>query len=279
VQVESDGNILVGLVDEKSYQEPAEKRRPLFTGRVDKRLSFSVTVQESGDHYLIFDNRSGSEKRALTVTVRAARGGADQMGAANKILRTFEKQLHRVFVFDPFPVGVKQCGSPEAFVDPEGVVLCAEYVYHLYDIIEDQEKTKDALSFSIFHEIARVLLAKWDHPFAANEDVADEFATVLMVMVNQEERAKGAATYFVENPTSAVVLKRLFQEGRHPLTVKRAQNVLQWLADPKLARHWQKTLVPHMQTRLLEKLKEQPTPWTDPALVKEELAKREKKPI
>jgi hypothetical protein len=279
VQVESDGNILVGLVDEKSYREPPEKRRPLFTGRVEKRLSFSVTVQESGDHYLLFDNRNGSEKRALTVTVRAARGSADQMTAADKILRVFERQLHRIFVFEPFPVGVKQCGSPEAFVDPAGVVLCAEYVYHLYDIIEDKQKTKDALSFSIFHEIAWVLLKKWDHPFAGNEEVADEFATVLMVMVNQESRAKGAATYFVENPTSAVVLKKLFQEGRHPLTVKRARNVVQWLRDPKLVLNWQKTLVPHMQTRLLKKLKERPTPWTDPALIEKELAKREKKRI
>jgi len=279
VQVESDGDILVALVDAKSYQAPTEKRRPLFTGRVDRRLSFSVTVQEPGDHYLLLDNRTGAQSRALTVTVRAARGSADQMKAANRILSEFERQLHRIFVFDPFPVGVKQCGSPETFVDPDGVVLCAEYVYHLYDIIEDQEKTKDALSFSIFHEIARVLLAKWDHPFAANEDVADEFATVLMVMVNQEERAKGAAAYFVKNPTSAVVLKRLFQDGRHPLTVKRAKNVLQWLSDPKLVRNWQNTLVPHMQTSLLKKLKVRPTPWTDLSLVEEELAKREKKTI
>jgi hypothetical protein len=279
VQVESNGDILVALVDAKSYHAAADKRRSLFIGRVEKRLSFSVTTQKSGDHYLLFDNRTGAETRVVRVTVRAARGTAGQMQAANKILRVFEGQLHRIFVFDPFPVGIKKCGAPEAFVDRPGVILCAEYVYHLYDIIEDQEKTKDALSFSIFHEIARVLLAKWEHPFAANEDVADEFATVLMVMVKQEKRAKGAAAYFIENPTATVVLKKLFEDERHPLTGKRAQNVIRWLKDPRLVRNWQKTLVPHMQTSLLKKLKASPTSWTDLPLVEKELARREKKAI
>jgi hypothetical protein len=279
VQVESDGDILVALVDAKSYQAPADKRRPLFMGRVEKRLSFSVTTQKSGDHYLLFDNRTGAQTRVVTATVRAARGTTDQMQAANKILQSFERQLHRIFVFDRFPLGVKKCGEPKAFVDRSGVTLCAEYVYHLYDIIEDQEKTKDALSFSIFHEIGRVLLSEWNHPFSSNVEVADELATVLMVMVKQEQRAAGAAAYFEGNPTTTVVLKKLFQDDRHPLTVKRGENVIRWLKDARLVRNWQKTLVPHMQTSLLEGLKTKPAPWTDLSLVEKELAKRNKKAI
>ncbi|MGD2127003.1 MAG: DUF4344 domain-containing metallopeptidase [Desulfobacteraceae bacterium] len=279
VQVESDGDILVALLDAASYQASPDKRRPLFTGRVEKRLSFSVTIQTSGDHYLVFDNRSGTQTRALTITVRAARGSGDQMEAANKILRMFERQLHRIFVFNPFPMGVKQCGSPKAFADGSGIVLCAEYVHHLYDIIGDQEKTKDALSFSIFHEIGGMLLSRWNHPFSSNIEVADEFATVLMVMVKHKKRAAGAARYLMDNPTKTVMLKKLFQDERHPLTVKRARNVLRWLKDQELVRSWQKTLVPHMQTALLNKLKVRPTPWTDLSLIEKELAKREKKPI
>jgi hypothetical protein len=279
MQVESDGAILVALMDAESYRASPDKRRPLFTGRVENRLSFSVTVQTSGDHYLVFDNRSGAQTRALTITVRAARGSGERMEAANKILRMFERQLHRIFVFDPFPMGVTQCGSPKAFADGSGIVLCAEYVHHLYDIIDDQEKTKDALSFSIFHEIGGMLLSKWNHPFSSNIEVADEFATVLMVMVKHEKRAEGAARYFKENPPKTVMLKKLFQDERHPLTVKRARSVLRRLKDHNLVRSWQKTLVPHMQTALLKKLRLQPTPWTDLSLIEEELAQRDKKTI
>jgi hypothetical protein len=48
------------------------------------------------------------------VTLQAAQAQKDRTQAAGATLREFEKQLHRLFVFDPFPMGVKQCGVPRA---------------------------------------------------------------------------------------------------------------------------------------------------------------------
>ena len=274
VQIESDGSIVVGIVDAKSYKKPPESQRPLFIGQVENQLGFSVTVAEPGDHYLLLDNRLGKESRAVKATVRAARGSADQMEAANKILRDFEQKLHQVFIFDPFPMAIQKCGSPKAFAESSGVILCAEYVYHLHALIKDKEKTRDALSFSIFHQVARVLLAQWDHPFRSNKDVADELATVLITMVNQKERALGAANYFSQNASAYYAMKKIFQDERHPLSPERANNVLAWLKDKDLVRKWQEILVPHMQTALLKRLQQRPTPWTDLPLVEKELANR-----
>jgi hypothetical protein len=278
VQVESNGEILVALLDSTSKGKP-DVSRPLFTGRVEKRLSFSVTVSQAGDHYLVFDNRRGSEPRAVKVALHAAASAADQMDAANKMMHTLELQLGQIFVFDPFPIGIKQCGTPKSFADPSGVVLCTEYMAHLSSILKDHRKTLDTLSFSLFHEIGRVLLEKWDHPFRSDIDVADEFAAVLMLMLNQKERARGAAECFSRNPSAYYAMKKLFQDDRHPLSPKRAKNVLVWLKDPELVRKWQEVLVPHMKTALLQKLKQQPTSWTDLSLVEAELAKRDKKAI
>jgi hypothetical protein len=278
VRVESSGDILVGLLDSTSKGQP-DTSRPLFTGRVDRRLSFSVTVTEAGDHYLVLDNRRGSESRSVRVTLRAARSAADQLEAANKMMHAFELQLSRLFVFEPFPIGIRSCGTPRAFVDSEGVVLCSEYMHQLYDVLENREKTLDLLSFSLFHEIGRVLLSKWENPFAGNVEAVDELATVLMVMVKQPERAIGAAQYVIKNPSMARTMERLFPDDNHPLTVKRSKNVLIWAKDPNLPRKWQAVLVPHMQTELLKKLKAQPTSWTDLSFVEKELANREKKPI
>ncbi len=44
--------------------------------------------------------------------------------------------------------------------------------------------------------------------------------------------------------------------------------------DPNLVHKWQTVFVPHMQRPILERLQEQPTPWTDLALVEKELAAR-----
>jgi Lhr-like helicase len=274
VQVVSNGEITVALVNSKDYRRFSETSRPLFAGRLEKRLAFSVSISAKGDYFLVLDNRSGREPRSVRVTVRAARAGAGQAKSAEEILKSFEQQLHQIFVFKPFPIGIKQCGAPQAFVGTSGIFLCAEYVHHLYDILKDKERTKNTLSFSIFHEVARLLLSQWNHPSSSNTEVADEFATVLMIMLNQKERLIAAATYFIKHPSVSETFSKLFMDDRHPLSVPRAQNVLKWARDAQTARQWQKDLVPRMQTSLLKRLKQQPTPWTDLPLVEKELVKR-----
>ncbi len=111
VQVVSNGEIIVALVDSKNYQRFSETSRPLFAGRVEKQLSFSLSIPEKGDYFVVLDNRAGQESRAAKVTVRAAPAAAKQKKSAEKILTDFERQLLRIFVFNPFPIGTRKCGS------------------------------------------------------------------------------------------------------------------------------------------------------------------------
>lgn len=276
VGVESSGEISVVLLDSPGYRRFPALQRPLFLGQVEKNLSFSVSVPAADNYFLVFDNRSGRQPRALTVAVRAARGGVDQIQAADAILREFERQLHQLFIFEPFSLGVERCGAAKAFTGTGSVDLCAEYVYHLNESVGNKEGAQAALAFSIFHEVARALLAQWHHPLASGKETADELATVLMIMINQERRAATGADYFSRNPSIARQLSKLFQDDRHPLAGERARAVLRWLKDPQLARRWQGFLVPHMQTVFLQRLRQQPRPWTDRSLVERELSRRDK---
>ncbi len=279
IQVESNGEILVALIHAKAFQNSPDNLRPLFTGRVERKLSFSVAIAEKGDHYLLLDNRRGTEAIAVTVTLQAAQAEKDRAQAAGSILTEFEKQLHRLFIFDPFPMGVKPCGVPRAFAEEPGVFLCTEYVYHLYDALKDQEKAKDFLSFSIFQEVSRELLQRWNHPQVKKVETRDEFAVALMLMLNQKSRVLGAADFALKNPSTFNAMTKLFQDERHPLSAQRAKNVLAWARDSDLLKKWQPFLVPHMQTALLKRLKQKPTAWTDLSLVEKELAARDKKAI
>ena len=254
VEVESGGDITVAFVDASDYQRLPKPTRPLMLGKVEKRLAFSVSIPAAGNYFVVLTNRRVSTPKEVKVTVRAARGGVDQMEAAGKILHKFERQLHRIFVFDPFPIRIEKCAVPKAFVYTSGIVLCAEYVYHLYDAFGESQRAVDALSFSIFHEVGHLLLAKWKHPLSAKKEAADEFATVLMVMLNQKERVIATAEYFVKNPSVSEALTKLFRDDRHPLSVKRARKVLRWVRDPQFAHRCQGILVPHMQTALLKRL-------------------------
>ncbi len=274
VQVVSNGEITVALVDSRGYQTP-ETSRPLFLGQVEKRLAFSVSIPAKGDYYLILNNRTGGESRKVTLSVRAARGSESQARAAEDVLKNFELQVNRFFIFKPFPIGIKKCGTPKAFMGASGLYLCDGYVYHLFDIIGDKKAAQNSLSLSLFHEISRILLAQWGHPSAESEAAADELAVVLMVMFNQKERARAAANYFAGNPSVSETFSRVFFDHRHPLNPERARNILGWLTrETDLVLKWQEVLVPHMQTALLKKLSQQPTPWTDPSLIEKELLKR-----
>lgn len=86
VQVESSGRVVVALMDSNTYRHFSGTSRPLFLGQVEKRLSFSVTIPETDDYFVVLNNRSGEEPRTVKITIRATRPGAGQKESRDKIL-------------------------------------------------------------------------------------------------------------------------------------------------------------------------------------------------
>ena len=74
VEVQTSRDVIVAFVDGTEYRRYPAVRRPLFSGRVEKHISFSVTTSAAGDYFVVFDNLSGHESRAVTVKVLASRG-------------------------------------------------------------------------------------------------------------------------------------------------------------------------------------------------------------
>lgn len=74
VRVQASGEIMVAFLEASDYRRLPAVTRPLFAGRIEKQLSFSVTMPAAGDYFVVFDNRSGSESRAIRVTIQASRG-------------------------------------------------------------------------------------------------------------------------------------------------------------------------------------------------------------
>ncbi len=272
IDVQTDAPVEVAFMDSSNFKRYPSPDRPLFVGHVEKALSFSVTTPTADHYFVVFDNRSGSEPRAIKATVRAARGG--ERGGTTEALDTFENQLNQLFIFEPFPISAKRCGVPTAFSGPSGIVLCVEYARKLQETLDDKAKAADALLFTLFHELGHVLLKQWKYPSYDNEEVADEFATVLMVMLGQKERVRAKAEFFSKNPSVTESIERSFRDDRHPLSVQRARNIIRWANNPQLAGKWQPIFVPQMQTALLLRLQRHPTAWTDRALVDKELAAR-----
>lgn len=272
VEVEASGELGVALVNAAGFRRLPALDEALYQASGDARFSFSVTIPASGDYYLVLDNRRFGEPRKGRLSIRATRGGHE--GTAEITLTAFEDSLKRLFVIEPFPIRVKRCGAPKAFAGPSGIVLCAEYSEYLAQTLGDQAKAADAVLFTLFHELGHVLLGQWKYPFFDNEEVADEFATALMVMLGQRARVRAKAEFFAKNASLAETITKMFRDDRHPVSAQRARNILRWADDPTLVRKWQPIFVPHMQTAVLRRLLQAPPAWADRELVERELAAR-----
>jgi hypothetical protein len=291
VEAQTNGAVAVAFVGQSEYRQFPSITRPLFKGQFDRKFSFSVTIPSAGDYYLVFDNRPGTEARAISLTVRGARGnlgsreleGNATQGSVNEDsirklqsqLDEFQRKLSEIFVFEPFAFEIKQCGAPKAFASASGVVLCSEYAQMLYVTLKDEIKTSNALLFTVFHELGHILLAQWKSPVFDNEEVADEFATATMILLGLKDRVRAKAEFFAKRPAEAEAIAKAFKDDRHPLSVQRARNIIRWANDPKLLRKWQTLFVPHMQTAALEKLLQRNSPLFDRKLVEKELASRQ----
>ena len=282
VALSIDGPIDVMLLSEESYQSFPEKYQALFEGQTSDTLEFSLILPTSGTYYLLLDNRAGNKLRKGKIKVTAATadatsaapratGGPDESLPSSKKL---EASLRKWFVFDQITYQVSRCGVANSFSKSNTVILCAEYSQKLVEELGDVEKARAALVFTVLHEIGHVMLAQWELPFHDNEEVADEFATVMLMMLDEQEAVRHQAEYFASLDEESEFRKKLGRDDRHPLSVQRARNILKWVDDPLLPRKWQALLVPHMQTAFLQQQMKAPLAWSNLVLIERELAVR-----
>ena len=71
------------------------------------------------------------------------------------------------------------------------------------------------------------------------KEVADEFATALLVLFKQGERARSQAEYFAGIAPEQEFARKRSRDDRHPLSVQRARNIIGWLDDGELLKRWQ----------------------------------------
>ena len=65
VRIVSTGKLLVALVSAKDL------RTVLFRGAVERRVTFRVSIPESGDYLLVLSNRGGAEALEVQAEIRA----------------------------------------------------------------------------------------------------------------------------------------------------------------------------------------------------------------
>ena len=71
VKVATNGSLVVILVHESELKRYPSPISPAFQGTLDRTLSFSVVIPDSGDYYIIFDNRRADDERRVRILIEA----------------------------------------------------------------------------------------------------------------------------------------------------------------------------------------------------------------
>ena len=213
ISASSREEFAVIILNQTSYALLPKIVDPLFQDTISKELTFSIAIPDTDDYYLVLDNRQGTRDVSVHFDIRASYNEPfidnaaeepeeNDIGLFRKQLNTLPKELEKLFIFTPFPMFAKSCGSVNITASTEGVTLCLEFLQDLTAEFGRNEKGKDVLLFALLHEVGHILLYQWDYPFYDNEEIADEFAAIILIMLKKQESISATAEYFLSHPTA-----------------------------------------------------------------------------
>ncbi len=270
-----DNEIRVWFVDLPNFQLLQGGQKFAFvrkgSGTVSGQGQFTFTAAQANVYYLVLDNRESFTMRRTDVSVEKSTD--EPTPEAEAVRAGFEELyggLKKVFVFEDFDIHITSCGEANAYSTPD-VVLCAELFSELHE-----QGVPGAALFVFFHELGHSLLNLWALPLHDNEDAADEFATVMMLLGDHEEEALEAAAWWAERATQQEAIAKLWADDRHSISPQRARNIVNWVNQgDALKLRWMKFLSPNMTATAQREFAEESKSWRPaPTASKQGLATR-----
>jgi hypothetical protein len=250
-----NNQIKVMLLDMANYQlYQAHQKYNYFqgtTGQVRGTGHYVFKVPQTSDYELVVDNSEAwlLPRQVQLYVYSVAPAATTQTAEAEKALNNVFSNVGKLFIFPSFKIQVRHCGMVNAFSNPN-ITLCTELVESLTD-----QHLEQAIGFVFFHELGHSMMRLWGLPLSDNEDVADEFATVCMIMVKQQRPALQAAQWWASQTSQQEALSKVWVDDRHTVSPQRARNVIHWLNQPDdLLQRWMRLLTPNLQTEALVEL-------------------------
>ena len=147
--------------------------------------------------------------------------------------------LSKTYNLPNIKIIAKPCGEVNAFSTPN-IVICTELIGDLAE-----KGTIGAIHPILLHELAHSLMYLWKIGDYRNEDLADEFAMVLMA-ISTPDKLNDLIEWFNKRDSKSEILLKNINGSRHSLSKKRAENARRILQNPnELVEKWGKLMHPH----------------------------------
>lgn len=275
VQGGLDNRLDVGLVDLVNFQKySAGQPFSVFrgtAGTIQNVAKYRFIIPDTSVYYLLLDNRRSFAfaRNVRTYVYALSPSPTPASMNAERGLGSIYQLLKQAFVFPDIRISIRHCGLANAYSNPD-ITFCTEL---LEDLVN--QGLPQASTFVLLHELGHSLLRTWGYPLWDNEDAADEFATMFLMMAKQPESAVAAGRWWASQASEAEARAKVWVNDRHTLSPQRARNIMGWLNQgDELPRRWQKFLVPNMQIEALKSLDQASDGWIDHPLVRAELARQ-----
>jgi hypothetical protein len=235
---------------------------------------FAAKIAVLGPYYLVFDNRFAAviNKKVDYQVAFFKRLPAAEMKTKKESLERLYAGLKKMLIFKDFNIHIGNCGQANAFSTRAtgDVTLCNE-------LIDEMSARPGALTAVLLHELGHTLLNLWGQPNYRDEDVADQFAT--NILLRSGDKGKQALSewmqWFAEKDSRAQASYMLTYGDTHSLSVQRIRNIQADLKDGSdVMRRWNSILYPNMTNEALQSVASNPAPFDSADAAKLELTRR-----
>ncbi|MGD9630053.1 MAG: DUF4344 domain-containing metallopeptidase [Pyrinomonadaceae bacterium] len=188
-----------------------------------------------------FSNDTRAKANLSYVVFRTGLRSQEVVGQMRRVLEIPIVALDKFYRLPKFKVAVVPCGAVNAYSDPD-ISICSELIADLY------EKNLDRALYPIlFHEMAHSLLNLWNLPGYDNEDVADEFAAVMLAQVSPQY-IDAFIKYLEQADSTTEAIVQLTKGSRHTVSIQRARNMKSAMGRmSELERRWNNLLKPYQK--------------------------------
>ena len=180
-------------------------------------------------------------KRKVDSYIQIDRVGKRPQSIRNNIegiLKITIDALSKTYNLPNIEITVKPCGQVNAFSTPN-IVICTELIGDLAE-----KRTIGAIHPILLHELAHSLMYLWKIGDYSDEDLADEFAMMLM-SISDPDAINDLIEWFNKQDSKSEIALKNTNGGKHSLSKQRAENARKILQDPnKLLWKWGKLMHP-----------------------------------
>ncbi len=244
-------------------------------GQVKGKTPIRIRDQASSDaaHYLVLDNTYAAViKKPISGTIVTRKALSPEERQQIKIwFQGVQSNMEATYEKSDFNVFVKPCGHSNAFSNNRtaDITICSEFIHDMA-----MQNNNGAMVAVLLHEYGHSLLNNWGEPGSSEEDMADQFATVLLLREGDSGRRllQEWITFWQRRDSQAEAQHQIRRGDTHTLSVQRARNIQNAMNFPEdIVRRWNKTLYRNMTRNGLANVIARPSKADDVELAKEAL--------